>query len=336
MQSTVTIKDVASRAGVAVSTVSRVINKRDRVSPKTRKKVLQAIDELEYVRNNLAASIKTGTTRFIVAVVPDIINEFYTAVIRGVEEVARAKGYYTLVHTTKESAEQSVDAFDERFSRMVDGIILVPAMADKTIYENFDKPVVIVDREIPKSHVYSVTVDNYKGACILAQELIDNGHTKIAFVIGASAFNVTFDRMKGFLDTLVKNNIKPVDAYICRGSWYRETGYQVTEYLLNLPDPPTAVFAGNNQICIGCAKYMLEHGLQIGRDISLVGFDDSEVMQYLGSGITSIDRPTFEMGRIGAEMLVALLENRVDSILEKKVKLDVKLIRRHSVARLSQ
>lgn len=332
MSGIVTIKDVALHAGVAVSTVSRVINNMDRVSPDTREMVMMAVEELGYVRNNLAASIKTGSTHFIVTIVPDIINEFYTAVIRGVEEVARAKGYYTLVYAANEEKPARTNVFSEEFCYIVDGVIVVPSTVDETIIRGLHKPMVTIDRELPGYDGCSVTVDNYKGACLLTQELIDYGHRKIAFVTGNSKFNVTGDRMHGFLDTLLKNHIPVRKKYICLGDWYQEAGYAYAERLMRYDDPPTAIFAGNNQICIGCAKYLLSQGLEIGKDISLVEFDDSEVAQFLGAGITSLNRPTFEMGRIGAKMLFSMLEHGESAVSKRKIQLDVELIRRKSVS----
>lgn len=329
-----TIKDVADYAHVAVSTVSRVINNKDRVSPETRKAVNEAIETLGYVRNNFAASIKTGETRFLVTIVPDIRNEFYTSVIRGVEAVASQKGYYTLVYTTEELFEKEQAVFAGEFSHIVDGVILTPSQVDDALYKSFGKPTVLVDREIPGSDMYSVCIDNYKGAELLVEELVSFGHKKIAILSGSSKFNITVDRMNGYLDVLKRHNIPIREEYICRGGWYEEDGYQMASQLLELPDPPTAIFASNNLICIGCAECLCDRGLTIGKDISLVGFDDSTIARYLGPGITVIQRATDEMGRVGAEMLLALLHKQSEGLPQKKMVLDVELIRRNSIVRL--
>ncbi|MDC7289025.1 LacI family transcriptional regulator [Blautia schinkii] len=329
-----TIKDVADYAHVAVSTVSRVINNKDRVSPETRKAVLEAIEKLGYVRNNLAASMKTGETRFIVAVVPDIRNEFYTSVIRGIEAVASTRGYYTLVYTTGETYSKELAVFEGEFSHLVDGIILTPSQADYALYQRRGKPTVIIDREIPGSDMYSVCVDNYKGAALLMNELLEYGHKKIAIITGPLVFNIGIDRMQGYLDMLESHNIPVRQEYICVGDWFEEDGYRLTEQLLQLEDPPTAIFAANNLICIGCAECLCDRGLTIGTDISLVGFDDSVVARYLRPGITGIKRAMNEMGELGAEMLLSLLSGHPEDISKKKMVLDVELVRRHSIAKI--
>ena len=334
MQTNATIKDVAERAGVAVSTVSRVINNLDRVSPETREKVNRAISELGYIRNEMAASIKTGTTRFILTVVPDIINEFYTAVIRGVEARARENGYFTLVYAINEvHSAAELREFGDKLSSLVDGVVWVPSMKKKELDWLAKKPFVQVDRMIPGSKGYSVVVDNYGGACMAMEELVEQGHRKIAYISGKGEFNVDVERFRGYQDVLRQHGIQIREEYICQENWYQETGYTCTEQLLKLKDPPTAIFSGNNQICIGSAEYMIEQGLTIGKDISLVEFDDSLVAKYLGPGITSVEHPTYEMGYMAAKMLIRLLDG---GVLEKKnIQMDVRLIKRNSVARVS-
>lgn len=330
----VTIKDVAAYAGVTISTVSRVINNKDRVSTTTREKVLRAINELGYVRNNLAASIKTGSTHFIVVVVPDIINEFYTDVISGAEKVASANGYYTLVYTTRESRAKEFSVFGGEFSHMVDGFLLVPSTNDVSLIRNVDKPTVLIDRVLPGNELYSVSVNNYMGSKLLVEELIKYGHRKIAIITGPSIYNVGLDRMSGYVDVLCGNHIPLREDYICSGSWYQEDGYRFTEQLLNMQDPPTAIFAANNLLCMGCVECICDRGLTIGKDISLVGFDDSLMAKYIGPGITGLRCATSEMGSIGTQMLISLLKNKPEEIKEKNVVLDVELIRRNSIALL--
>ena len=331
-----TIKDVAEHAHVAISTVSRVLNNKDRVSPETRKAINKAIEELGYVRNNFAASIKTGETRFIAVVVPEIRNEFYTSVIEGVEAVASKQGYYTLVYTTGGIYSKEQKVFEGEFSHIVDGIILTPSQTDYVFYQKNSKPTVTIDREVPNSNMYSVCVDNYKGTALLMNELIRFGHKKIAIISGPLVFNIGIDRMNGYLDVLKEKKLPIREEYIRVGDWFEEDGYRLTNQLLELPDPPTAILAMNNLICIGSAECLCDKGLQIGRDISLVGFDDSVMARYLGPGITCVRRATSEMGERGAEILLALLQDRADEICKKKEVLGVELIRRGSIVKIEE
>lgn len=331
----VTIKDVAKRAGVAVSTVSRVLNNLDRVSISTREKVLKVIEESNYVRNNFAASVKTGLSNLIVVVVPDIINEFYSSVIQGVEAVAGRSGYFTLVYATGEEGRKEKEFFDGAFMHMVDGIIIIPSIASKVSYNNVTKPIVIIDRKTTENETCSVTVNNYQGSKLLTEHLVEYGHRRIAIVTGSGVFNVGIDRMRGYHEVLNKNKIPIRSEFICSGSWYEKDGYQFAKHLLNLSNPPTAILAANNLLCLGCAEYMLDNKIQIGKDVSLVGFDDSEVLKYIGPGITAIRRPTTVMGNIGAQMLFEMLEDIEGKKIKKNIVLDVELIQRNSVAKIN-
>lgn len=330
-----TIKDVATYAGVAVSTVSRVINGQDRVSPETEKKVNEAVNALGYIKNNLAASIKTDKSHFVAAVVPDIRNEFYTAVIRGVEAILSKEGYYTFVYTTGELKDKEASVFEGQLGQMVDGIILIPSQKDYEFYTKLGKPVVIIDRELPGGDVYSVCVDNYHGIEILTKELIQNGHRKIGIISGPIDFNIGIDRMNAFLDTMKKYQIPVRKEYVCVCDWFEEDGYSATKQLMSLDDPPTAILATNNLTCIGSAECLYDNGYEIGKDVSLVGFDDSTMAKYMGKGITCIERATNKMGEEGAKMLLSLLKNNSQEIKNRKIILDVELIRRNSVVKLN-
>lgn len=326
----VTIKDVAEYAEVAVSTVSRVINNQDRVSSETRERVLSAIRTLGYVKNNLAASIKTGKTRFIVVVVPEIRNEFYSAVIQGAESVISKKGYFSLVYTTDETYSKEQAVFEGELNHLIDGIILTPSQSDFNLYSNNSKPMVFIDRIVPESKVPSICVDNYKGIRLLMDELFNHGHKKIAIIVGPLQFNIGIDRLRAYKDALSEKNIPLRQEYIRTGEWFEEDGYRLTERLLELSDPPTAIVATNNLLGIGCAECIYDKKLIIGKDISIVSFDDSVVARYLSPGITCIKRPTYEMGVIGANLLLEMIEEK-DMEIANKV-LDITLVKRGSIA----
>lgn len=328
----VTVKDVASYAGVAVSTVSRVINNLDRVSPKTREKVLNAVKELGFVRNDFAASIKSGASHFIVISVPDTINEVYWSVIQGAERVFARKGYHTLIYVSGEKYKGKKGCIDDNLIRIADGVLLIQSINNAYDLKDISKPIVLVDREKKGSDKSSVTLNNYEGAVKLTEELIHHGHTKIAMIIGKSSFNVMTDRKKGFLDTLKKYSISIPKEYMCMGDWHQETGYSKTMELLRLDNPPTAIFAGNNRIAMGCIEYCESNHIEIGKDISLVQFDDSHMAKFLCGGITSVVSPMETLGERGAEMLLEALTKSNFTIRKEIV--DVSLVSRKSVVRI--
>ena len=331
----ITIKDVAERAGVAVSTVSRVLNNLDRVSDETREKVKKAADELGFVRNTLAASVKTGRSNMIMVVVPDIINEYYTAVIQGVEEVAVKCGYFTLVFASNDTVDKENEFFNGKFGKIVDGVIMIPAHEDLSFIKTFGRPVVIVDRYVPGSHNEAVIIDNFRGAYLLTRELLKNGHKDIGVLMGPKAFNIGQERMGGFEQAMQDAGIPVQPQYIKYCTWYAESGYEKTNELLDMPNPPTAIYASNNLLGVGCIEALEKRGMQLGEDMSLVCFDDTLLAQYIGPGVTVIRRATVEMGRLAAQKLIDRMEGRETANTARKIILPVSLIQRGSVKNLN-
>jgi len=330
----VTIKDIAKRAGVAVSTVSRVLNKLDRVSPKTRNKVMQAVNELGYVQNKFAVFLVTGHTKLILIVVPDFINSFFGAVIQGAEHRLRVDGYSTMVTSTGDYEDTEVAEILQKMQYSIDGAIVIPTGDRAEQYAQFQKPLVFVDRTVSGTMSDVVCVDNYRGCYELTNELISAGHRKIAYIGGGDRLNIGRDRFSGFLDAMHEQDVPVRDCYVRRGDLYVTDGYCHMSELLRRPDPPTAVICGNNLICSGAVAAIRELDLELGRDISLVSFDDQPLASLARPGITVIDRPTTKMGELAAELLIRQLHSgRPDG--QQKIVMPVKLIRRDSVRRIS-
>lgn len=330
--STITIKEVAERAGVAVSTVSRVLNGLDRVSDETREKVRLAASELGYVRNTLAASMKTGYSRLIVVIVPDVGNEYYPAVIRGVENVAVNNSYYTVVFSSKDSPEAELEFFNGELGHIVDGAIVVPSSSDLSLYEGLNKPIVFVDRFLYGNKLPGVVTDNYKGSYALTNQLVIAGHSKIAIISGGMEFNNGRERYDGFVDALKGYGIPLREEYTCLGSWYQELGYTGLMRMLRSGDPPTAVFVGNNLICAGCLQAIRETGVQVGRDLSLVSFDDNLVAELVHPAITVARQDPTEMGRVAALKLLDIINGVQASKYPQISIVPTTIIRRESVA----
>ena len=323
-----TIKDIAQRANVAISTVSRVLNNLDRVSDETRAKVNRAIQELGYVPNSLAASMVTGHTKVILLIVPDFVNSFYGAVIQGAEKYLRSYNYLTMVASTEDKKSTELSRILQTISYAVDGAIIVPPEGSAQDLTAFHKPIVLVDRSIPDSHCSTVTVDNFGGIYQLTKELLEAGHRNIGIIAGSTQLNIGRDRLDGYLQALQDYQAPVQKEYIMQGELYEEDGYRLMHALLQLDRPPSAVVACNNLTCIGCVHAIQNAGLMIGQDISLVGFDDHQLASVLNPGITVIDRPTIEMGEKAATLL---LEQFSDPTARKDIVMDVNLIRRGSI-----
>jgi DNA-binding LacI/PurR family transcriptional regulator len=326
-----TIKDVARMINVSVSTVSRVMNNLDRVSDDVRVKVKQAAKTLNYVPSGIAVSMVKGKSKIILVVVPDIINEYYTAVVHGVEEVTRNNGYSTVLYASNLDKDKETELFQGPMVKMIEGAIVVPACMNTEVYKQFGKPVVLVDRYIEGSDLPGVVIDNFSGSYEIIQLLIHYGHQKIGIVIGDLLFNIGSERYMGYEKALIENGITVNNDYVIHGDWYRNTGFYGMQKLLQLSDPPTAVFAANNLICIGCIEAIKRAGLIIGKDISLVGFDDHILAEFVNQGVTVVKRPTIEMGQIAARRLFYALQEK--NICEKIV-LGVNIVERGSIKQL--
>lgn len=332
----ITIKDIARLANVSVATVSRAINGRDRVSETTRKKILKIIEEVNFVPNAMAASMVNKRTHMLAVVVPDIQNPFYTAVIGGTVEAAKKEGYSTLVVSTYGDEAEEEEFFEGFLGRNVDGIILIGTHKEANFYRNIRKPAILVDRYINDCGHDGVIIDNFRGAYEAVKHFVEFGHERIAIIDGAHDFNDGKDRYWGYHQALHESGIKPAPEYHKQGKWLEEDGYQFAIELMRLEQPPTAIFAANNVICTGVIKAVRDLNLVIGEDISLIGFDDNELAQFVQPRVTIVSRPTREMGVSATEILIQKIKGRTnDPSKLKKVVLDVELIKRGSVKKLS-
>ncbi len=334
MKRDTTIIDVAEKAGVSVSTVSRVINNTGRIGEATRKKVLRIASEMNYVQNNLAVSMVLKKTNMIGIIVPEIFTPFCAEVIQGVEAAAKAAGFSIIVFASGSSEEEESSFLRGRVSKMVDGIISIPVANRPDIYEGFHKPLVFVDRYVDNLPVEAVVIDNFGGAYTLADLLVKHGHKRIAIVTGKPEQNFARERLWGYQQALSDSGIKPPEKLAFIGGWYEQDGYDAIRKIRDMADGPTAVLAADGSLCTGCIKACRDFGIRIGKDLSLVGFDDNELAGFVTPGVTVISRPTIEMGRTAADMLLGGITLGQGGPVGRRTTLPVRLIERSSVRRL--
>lgn len=330
-----TIVDIAEKAGVSISTVSRVINNTGRIGEATRKKVLKIVGEMNYVQNNLAVSMVLKKTNMIGIIVPDIFTPFYAEVIQGAEAVAKAAGFSMIVFASGSSEDEERGFFHGRVSKMVDGIISIPFANKPDIYAGMHKPLVFVDRYVDNLPVDSVVIDNFGGAYTLTDHLIKRGHQRIAMVTGKPDQNFARERLWGYHQALADSGIKLQDKLTIIGGWYEQDGYDAISTLQSMDEKPTAVLAATCSLCTGCIKACRDLGIEIGEELSLVGFDDNELAKFVSPGVTVISRPTFEMGHVAAEMLLGRINHGQPGENARKTTLPVHLLERGSVKPLT-
>ncbi len=327
-----TIHDVARRANVSVSTVSRVFNGLNRVSDATRQKVQQAMQELNYSPSIIASSMITGRTKMVLVMVPDFENPYYSMVLDGIDSCLHKFGYYSLVMSYKNYLSDTYLQIQNKFDKVIDGVIALPDN-NFQFYQDWCKPCVLVDRYMQGVQMNTVLAANYEGARALTEELVHAGHRKIAIISEETWSSTISDRLNGYLSVLQNHGIPVRKEYIVMNPFSVANGRKGFLELLKLPDPPTAVFAANNLVCIGCIQACQELNLKIGEDISLVGYDDHELAQYVPPGITVISQPAFEMGEQAA---LDLLDQLNEKSTQPSTKImGVHLIRRGSVKNLN-
>lgn len=302
------MREVADRAGVAMSSVSRVLSGHPDVSAPMRARVMAAVDQLGYEPDFLAQSLRRGATLTVGFVVGDISNPLIAGIACGAESELRAAGYSMLVMNSEN--DPRLDAAHVRFfeNRRVDGLIL--SLANERTPEtlealaNIDLPFVLIDRELPaRFRVSAVRNDHRNGTRDATDALLDLGHRRIALVTGPVEILPVRERIAGLREAIAARGI-PNETIEMPGSLSADFGEVATEALLGSADPPTAIIAGGNQPLVGCLRALIRHGMRPGRDISLVTCDDVPLAELYDPPISVIDRDPVELGRTAAELLL--------------------------------
>ena len=304
-----TIKDVARRAGVAPITASRVINNSGYVSAETRRRVEAAIEELGYVPNRVARSLRSKRTQTLALVLTDITNPFWTTVARGVEDAARVGGFSVILGNTDESEPREYEYVQVLLQKQVDGFLLVPARhgaRSVALIRRQKVPLVVLDRTV-EANVDTVRSDSVGGARALTHHLISLGHRRIAMLTGPREVSTAVDRALGYRQALEEAGI-PVTGDLMRfGPYTQQGGYAMTLSILSLSSRPTAIFAGNNFIAVGALRALREAGLQVPEDMSLVAFDDLPPSFVVEPFLTVAAQRAYEMGQVATQLLLTRL-----------------------------
>ncbi len=334
-----TLTDIARKIGVSVSTVSRVLHddtKKYKISEETQALVRQAAEELGYTPNKLARGLRLSKTHQIGVIVPDISNPFFATMVKSVSKEARKAGYSIIVADSDEDANVEGDSLKAFLENRVDGFLVAAVgQNDAHIREVVNKraPLVMLDRWFEDLAVDAVSVDNVKGGMLATQHLIREGHRKIAFIRGLRGTNASDGREQGYRTALTTAGLPVGDRYIVGDDFGTLNGYLESKSLLQLPDPPTAIFAAGDLIALGVLQALREESVPVPKKISLVTFDDPSFASYLSPPLTAIEQPIETMGEIGVKLLIRRMRDPDAEV--KRVLLEPRLIVRESVARLS-
>jgi LacI family transcriptional regulator len=302
------MRDVAALAGVSLKTVSRVVNSEPGVSPRLTSRVVEAVRLLDYRHNMTASSLRRSDqkTASIGLLLEDVSNPFSSALHRAVEEVARRRGTLAFAGSSDEDPVREGELLRAFVARRVDGLIVVPSGRDVSERERLGKPMVCVDRPAAFGEVDSVTVDNRDGACRAVRHLAASGHRRIAFLGDLHSIWTAEQRRLGYVEGLAAEGVPHDPALVRQDLSSIEAARRAALELLARPEPPSALFTGQNLVTIGAIHALRHRGLQ--HRVALVGFDDFLLADLLDPAVSVVAQDPATLGRTAAELLFARLD----------------------------
>jgi len=320
-QEKTTIREIAQRAGVSISTVSRTINKSGYVKKLTRQKVENAIATLNYQPDTHARSLKGISTHTVALIIPDILNVYYTNLAKVIEEELRIRGFTLLLGITNDQTEFFLDYLNKFVALDGDGIIYTPppdtstssfvrALAQKQL------PIVEVNRRREIDLFDGVEADNFGAVCMAINYLFQLNHKRIAFIVGSSTTTTGLRRLEGYRYCMNKAGIEMDSQLIKVGEFTRAYGEKATTELLRIDgkNRPTAIFPTSNRLLMGTMKILNENNLKVPEDISVIAMDDTEWLEFFTPSITTVDIAIDEMAKLAVELLADRMERK--NILE--------------------
>ena len=310
-----TLKDVASRLNLSVSTVSRVVNGKGYVKEETRQRVLECLEACNYVPNEVARSLQSRETMTIGVVVPDLCETYFGRIIREIDRVVADAGYMLMVTDTGESRSQERRYLDSLYQKRVDALVLSSVDVDDPNVQRYfssGTPVVFLDNmpHVDEDHLHYVMVDNHQASALAVQTLIDRGHRNIALIVGSQDEPTGYERLEGYSHALQTNGIEVDPALIAVGNFKKDGGYRCMQQLLQNREahPFTAVHVTSEMMTIGALQAIREAGYTVGKDIAVMGFDVHDDLGLATPTIACVCQPEAEVGHRIGHMLLQLLK----------------------------
>lgn len=326
----VRMADVARTAGVSASTVSNVLNRPDLVAPATRERVLAAIDELQYVPNEPARHLRSGTARSVGLIVPDVANPFFSAVARGVCEAAAAEDHSVVLVDAREDDALELAGIERLLRQHVRGALFTPvheASDGLDLLRRRDLPVTLLDRDVPSAERCSVGVHHARGGALGIEHLRRLGHRRIAWVKGPESIPQVRERTAGVEQAARAGGVEILHIEI--DSMTSAAGAEAGARLSAMADRPSAAFCANDLLALGVMRSLVAADLVVGRDLSLVGYDDIDFCASASTPLTSIRQPAEEIGRSALRLLLAECDAN-EGHLHQRVLFDPVLVDRAS------
>lgn len=293
----VTIKDVARESDVSIATVSRAINGHGGVTDETRARIVAIAARMRYVPDSAARSLITGRTHTIGVLLPDLHGEFFSEIIRGIDQKARLGKWHLLVTGVHDSADDAAQAIRALRGR-VDGLLIMSPHANAAFLEanlNPETPTVLMNTRVSRNTHSAILVDNRGGAHAIMKHLVSMGHRRIAFLTGPEKNFDAVERLQGYRDAL-RELMSGASEQVLQGDFSEDSGYRVGKSLASSGRLPDAVFAANDSMAIGCLFALKEAGLNVPADIALAGFDDIPIARFMSPPLTTVHVTIADLG----------------------------------------
>jgi LacI family transcriptional regulator len=328
-----TLRDVARRAGVHPSTVSRALNPRTRemITEKIARRVSQAAALLGYQANPIAYTLRTKRSQMAGVLIPDLTNPVFPPIIRGIEDALDAAGYIAIVANTDNDAGRERLVVQNMIARHVDGLILATArrrdaLVDHCLAEEI--PLVLVNRTVETGGVSSVVADDALGAQLIVDHLARLGHARIAHLAGPRNVSPSVQRHRGYLAALAEAGLPADQALSAESGFVEDGGLRAMEKFFDLPDPPTAVFAVTDLVAVGAYTAAARHGVRIPDQLAVVGYNDIPLASRISPAMTTVHLPLHEFGTVSTGILVDQIES--GTITPRRVLFSPQLVVRDS------
>ena len=310
----ITIKDVAKKANVSVSSVSRAFNDKYDIKKETKDYILKTAKEMGYSPNPIAQKLSQKKTFNIGVVVPEFINEFYSEVIIGIQNVLISKGYQVLIMQSDENPELELKNVKTLIQNMVDGLIIAPTTDNNNIKYYLEQseigyPIVFMSRVEASLPASKVIFNNKKWSFFATEHLIYQGYKKIFHLAGHKNLCVSNDRIEGFKKAIKKHKISNDNYKIIETGLLAKEGIEVVEDLIYNQDLPDAFYCENDLVAMGVIKTLKNKGFKVPEDIAVMGFTETKMAELVTPPLSSVKQPTFKIGEKSAELLIDQIEN---------------------------
>jgi LacI family transcriptional regulator, galactose operon repressor len=311
----VTIYDIADKLNVSIATVSRALKDDKVVNKKTKKKIFDLAEKMNYRSNRFASNLRNPKTETIGVIVPRLNSNFMSSVIAGIESVANCEGYNLIISQSSEEVEKEIASAKTMFNNRIDGLLVSLAYntVDVSHFNIFHKkniPLIFFDRVIDQQHHANIAIDNKRAAYEATTHLIEQGCKNIVHITAIPRQNVYKDRLHGYQQALADNNLKFNEKNVIISNLSMDAGAAAKDTIMQMKPLPDAVFVSNDNCAVGCMLALKKHGIRIPQDMAFVGFNNDPVSKVIEPNLSTINYPGYEMGEVSARNLINHLNGK--------------------------